>query len=191
MMHEHERHRGSIRSGPSGIPIVSASQKTSTNFKETPGLKREAPAGLSEVVSPKLPKTGSTATCIREAISQATKSSPRPFTPSQANTTMVGDKRKTSPNSASAKKRVLSGITVHDAAKVVTDKDLFFFEKVKRILPDPVYANFLKCLTLFNDEIVSKTEVINLVSPMIGKSPDLFHELHRILGRVKNKKFSS
>ena len=74
------------------------------------------------------------------------------------------------------------GITVHDAAKVVTDKDLFFFEKVKRILPEAVYANFLKSLTLFNNEIVSKTEVINLVSPMIGKSPDLFHELHRILG---------
>ena len=107
MMHEHERHRGALRSGPTGMPITSPAQNTSTPLKETPGVKREAPSTVTEAISPKLTKTGNG---IREAISQATKGSPRPYTPSQSAPTVAGEKRKTSPNGPSTKKRVLSGI---------------------------------------------------------------------------------
>ena len=97
---------------------------------------------------------------------------------------LAGDKRKhTSPSSTTGKKRVLSGVTLHDAAKYVSEKDLIFFERVKKTLKsDAVYHNFLRCLALYNNEIVSRNELANLVSPFIGKSPELLQDLHKILG---------
>ena len=100
---------------------------------------------------------------------------------------LIGDKRKnTSPSSStgSSKKRALAGITVHDAAKYATARDLEFFDKIKRHYRnnEVVYQNFLKCLNLYNQEIINRKELLEIVTPFIGKSPELLHELHRILG---------
>ena len=101
--------------------------------------------------------------------------------------TLVGDKRKnTSPSSTggSSKKRALASITVHDAVKYATARDLEFFEKMKRHYKhnELVYHNFLKCLNLYNQEIINRKELLEIVTPFVGKSPELLHELHRILG---------
>ena len=100
---------------------------------------------------------------------------------------LIGDKRKnTSPSSSSgsSKKRALAGITVHDAAKYATARDLEFFERVKRHYKhnEIVFQNFLKCLNLYNQEIINRKELLEIVTPFIGKQPELLHELHRILG---------
>jgi len=52
----------------------------------------------------------------------------------------------------------------------------------KTLKSDAVYHNFLRCLALYNNEIVSRNELANLVSPFIGKSPELLQDLHKILG---------
>lgn len=37
-----------------------------------------------------------------------------------------------------------------------------------------MYENFLRCLVLFNQEVVSRGELIQLVTPFLGKFPELF-----------------
>ncbi len=50
-----------------------------------------------------------------------------------------------------------------------------FFEKIKKALrTQQVYENFLKCLALFNQEIVSRSELIQLVEPFLGKFANLY-----------------
>lgn len=36
-----------------------------------------------------------------------------------------------------------------------------------------VYENFLRCITLYNHEVVSKNELVVLVTPFLGKFPEL------------------
>lgn len=35
-----------------------------------------------------------------------------------------------------------------------------------------VYENFLRCLTLFNEEIISKSELVQLITPFLGRFPE-------------------
>jgi paired amphipathic helix protein Sin3a len=37
-----------------------------------------------------------------------------------------------------------------------------------------VYDNFLKCLALFNQDIISRNELITLVEPFLGKFANLY-----------------
>ncbi len=53
--------------------------------------------------------------------------------------------------------------------------EITFFEKLKKSLrTQQVYENFLKCLSLFNREIVTRCELIALVEPFLSKFPNLF-----------------
>lgn len=36
------------------------------------------------------------------------------------------------------------------------------------------YDNFLRCLILFNQEVISRTELVQLTTPFLNKHPDLF-----------------
>lgn len=50
-----------------------------------------------------------------------------------------------------------------------------FFSKVKVALrTSACYENFLKCLVLFNQELINKTELIGLVDPFLAKFPNLY-----------------
>jgi paired amphipathic helix protein Sin3a len=65
-------------------------------------------------------------------------------------------------------------VTMAEASKYGTLHDFAFFDKVRKALRSPdVYDNFLRCLTLFNQEIISKSELLNLVTPFLSKFPDL------------------
>ena len=100
-----------------------------------------------------------------------------------------GEKRKnTSPSTSGTKKR-LTGVSLHDASKYATAKDLEFFEKLKKTFKnDVVYQNFLKCLSIYNSEIINRKELIEIVSPFIGKYPELLQELIKILGVEQHEK---
>lgn len=77
-------------------------------------------------------------------------------------------------------------VTFAEAAKAGTLQDYAFFDKVREALKTPdVYDNFLRCLTLFNQEIVSKSELMTLVTPFLSKEPDLLKKFQEFL------KFSS
>ncbi|KAG0410274.1 hypothetical protein HPB47_012608, partial [Ixodes persulcatus] len=45
-----------------------------------------------------------------------------------------------------------------------------------------VYENFLRCLILYNQEIVSRSELVHLVTPFLGKFPELFKWFKDFIG---------
>lgn len=48
-----------------------------------------------------------------------------------------------------------------------------------------VYENFLRCLVIFNQEIVSKSELVLLVRPFLEKFPELFRWFKDLLGHTE------
>jgi paired amphipathic helix protein Sin3a len=77
-------------------------------------------------------------------------------------------------------------VSYPEAARHGTLQDYAFFDKVRESLRSPdVYDNFLRCLTLYNQEIVSKNELMTLITPFLSKEPELLKKFHEFL------KFSS
>ncbi|XP_071557175.1 paired amphipathic helix protein Sin3a isoform X1 [Temnothorax nylanderi] len=78
-------------------------------------------------------------------------------------------------------------ITIAEAGKYGTLNDYAFFDKVRKALrSQDVYENFLRCLVLFNQEIVSKSELIQLVTPFLGRFPELLHWFKDFLGYLSD-----
>lgn len=87
------------------------------------------------------------------------------------------------PLPAKRHKPICRDITLADASKYGSLSDFAFFDKVRKALRNPeVYDNFLRCLTLFNQEIISKSELIGLVSPFLSKFPELHRWFQEFLG---------
>lgn len=53
----------------------------------------------------------------------------------------------------------------------------------KAVRSQEVYNNFLRCLTLFNQEVISKTELVQLATPFLGKFPELMRWFRDFLGQ--------
>lgn len=52
---------------------------------------------------------------------------------------------------------------------VACDGDRTLFLQVRKALRSPeAYDNFLRCLHLFNQEVISQTELVQLVIPFLG-----------------------
>lgn len=45
------------------------------------------------------------------------------------------------------------------------------------------YSNFLRCLVLFNQEIISKSELLQIVTPFLGKFPELLKWFREFMGQ--------
>jgi histone deacetylase complex regulatory component SIN3 len=64
----------------------------------------------------------------------------------------------------------------------IAAEELQFFHHVKSRLNNPaLYAEFLKCLQLFCDDIFTRSELVLLVRDLLGRYPDLFDEFKAIL----------
>lgn len=73
-------------------------------------------------------------------------------------------------------------VSFADAARAGTLQDYAFFDKVRESLRTPdVYDNFLRCLTLYNQEIVSKSELVTLVTPFLSREPELLKRFQEFL----------
>ncbi|SPP74224.1 uncharacterized protein LOC117588541 isoform X1 [Drosophila guanche] len=87
------------------------------------------------------------------------------------------------PPPAKRSKPFCRDVSFSEASSKCTIADAAFFDKVRKALRSPeVYENFLRCLTLFNQEIVSKAELLGLVSPFLMKFPDLLRWFTDFLG---------
>ncbi|XP_078052831.1 SIN3 transcription regulator family member A isoform X4 [Augochlora pura] len=76
-------------------------------------------------------------------------------------------------------------VTIAEAGKYGSLNDYAFFDKVRKALrSQEVYDNFLRCLVLFNQEIVSKTELVQLVTPFLGRFPELLRWFKDFLGHL-------
>jgi histone deacetylase complex regulatory component SIN3 len=60
--------------------------------------------------------------------------------------------------------------------------EIDFFDRVKKVLPGQVYAEFLKCLHLYSQEVLSPQELLQLVPNFLGKYPDLLKWFQKFLG---------
>jgi len=69
---------------------------------------------------------------------------------------------------------VLKDVSLAEAGKFGTLNEYAFFDKVRKALNSAeVYENFLRCLVLFNQEVVSRQELVQLVNPFLNKNPEL------------------
>ncbi|XP_030632333.1 SIN3 transcription regulator family member Aa [Chanos chanos] len=83
------------------------------------------------------------------------------------------------------KKRPLSmkDSSLAEAGKHGVGTESLFFEKVRKVLRNPeAYDNFLRCLIIFNQEVISRAELVQLVLPFLGKFPELFTWFKNFLG---------
>uniref|UniRef100_A0A182F4M4 Paired amphipathic helix protein Sin3a n=1 Tax=Anopheles albimanus TaxID=7167 RepID=A0A182F4M4_ANOAL len=95
----------------------------------------------------------------------------------------VGDGGVGGPPSAKRHKPICRDVSLSEASKYGTLNDYAFFDKVRKALRSPdVYENFLRCLTLFNQEIVSKSELQTLIAPFLSRYPDLLKWFQDFLG---------
>ncbi|XP_075988190.1 SIN3 transcription regulator family member A isoform X2 [Anticarsia gemmatalis] len=91
---------------------------------------------------------------------------------------------------AAKKSRVscMSGPTVRDvsyaeAAKLATVHDFNFFDRARKALRSQhVYDNFLRCLLLFTNEVISSSELLCVTSPFLCRHPELQKWLQDFLG---------
>lgn len=59
-------------------------------------------------------------------------------------------------------------------ARTHMQRELTFFEKVKaKLRSRDGYQDFLKCLNLYTQEVISKNELTSLVHDLIGRYSDL------------------
>uniref|UniRef100_A0A4W4GRZ9 Paired amphipathic helix protein Sin3a n=1 Tax=Electrophorus electricus TaxID=8005 RepID=A0A4W4GRZ9_ELEEL len=73
--------------------------------------------------------------------------------------------------------------TVAEASKHGVGTESLFFEKVRKALRSAeAYDNFLRCLVIFNQEVISRAELVQLVLPFLGKFPELFNWFKNFLG---------
>jgi histone deacetylase complex regulatory component SIN3 len=78
------------------------------------------------------------------------------------------------PPAKKPKMGVLKDVSLAEAGRYGALQEYAFFDKVRKALKNPeVYDNFLRCLVLFNQEIVSRVEVVQLVSPFLNKHQEL------------------
>lgn len=74
-------------------------------------------------------------------------------------------------------------VPMSEAAKYGSLNDFAFFDKVRKaVRSQDVYDSFLRCLLLYNHEIISRTDVVGLVAPFIGKFPELFRWFKEFVG---------
>ena len=69
----------------------------------------------------------------------------------------------------------LRDVSLAEAGKFGTLNEYAFFDKVRKALRSPeVYENFLRCLVLFNQEVISRSELVQLTSTFLNRYPELF-----------------
>ncbi|RWS11975.1 paired amphipathic helix protein Sin3a-like protein [Dinothrombium tinctorium] len=77
----------------------------------------------------------------------------------------------------------LRDVSLAEAGKYGSLNEFAFFDKVRKALRvQEVYDNFLRCLLLYNHEVVSRSELVLLVTPFLGKFPELLKWFKDFLG---------
>ena len=91
------------------------------------------------------------------------------------------------PPSKKPKMTCLRDVTLADAGKYASLNEYAFFDKVRKVLKSAeVYDNFLRILVLYNNEILSRSELLNLASGFLGKHPELLRWFKDFIGLKNN-----
>ncbi|XP_072937755.1 paired amphipathic helix protein Sin3a isoform X2 [Epargyreus clarus] len=77
----------------------------------------------------------------------------------------------------------LRDVSYAEAAKLATAHDYNFFDRARKALRSQhVYDNFLRCLLLFTNEIISSSELVCVTGPFLCRHPELQKWLHEFVG---------
>lgn len=69
----------------------------------------------------------------------------------------------------------LRDVSMAEVSKYAKLTDYAFFDKVRKAFNNQqLYDNFLRCMILFNHEVISRLELLQLVNPYLSRFPDLF-----------------
>lgn len=78
---------------------------------------------------------------------------------------------------------VLRDVSLAEAGKYGTLNEYAFFDKVRKALKSKeAYDDFLRVLVLFNQEVISRTELVQLAVPFLSRYPELFKWFKDFLG---------
>lgn len=103
-----------------------------------------------------------------------------PFSPMANNNVL---RERDGPSPPKRHKPICRDVTLAEAAKFGQLSDYAFFDNVRKALKSSeVYDNFLRCLTLFNQELISRVELVCLITPFLNKFPDLHRWFQDFLG---------
>ncbi|CAL5370003.1 unnamed protein product [Camellia sinensis] len=82
---------------------------------------------------------------------------------------------------------VVASFDDKDALRSMYKQEFIFCEKVKeRLCSSDNYQAFLKCLHIYSTEIITRSELQNLVGDLLGKFPDLMEGFNEFLERCEN-----
>jgi paired amphipathic helix protein Sin3a len=73
-----------------------------------------------------------------------------------------------------------------DSLKSVYAQEIHFCEKVKEKLEHEAYQEFLKCLHIYSQEIITRSELKNLVNDILQQYPDLMDGFNEFLEHCEN-----
>ncbi|GIY36696.1 hypothetical protein CEXT_216131 [Caerostris extrusa] len=77
----------------------------------------------------------------------------------------------------------LKDVTLTEAGKFGSLNDYAFFDKVRKALRNAeTYEHFIRCLIIYNQEIISRTDLVLLVTPFLQKYGDLFKWFKDFIG---------
>uniref|UniRef100_A0A8C1ZUU4 Paired amphipathic helix protein Sin3a n=1 Tax=Cyprinus carpio TaxID=7962 RepID=A0A8C1ZUU4_CYPCA len=100
----------------------------------------------------------------------------------------LNNKQRPNQNSCQIRKHSTTAVTppvklkLAESAKHGGTESLFFDKVRKALRSAEAYDNFLRCLIIFNEEIISRAELVQLVVPFLGKFPELFTWFKNFLG---------
>ncbi|EGD81011.1 hypothetical protein PTSG_10955 [Salpingoeca rosetta] len=87
------------------------------------------------------------------------------------------------PTKRAKEERRLTGVENRPLSSYVLTDELQFFDNVKRLLqPRPLYDDFLRCLNLYNNNIISREELVTVASNFLDKYPSLLRWFRRFVG---------
>ena len=136
--------------------MVSSKGLANDHVSTTAATKRQTNKQQNQTNSPLVPK-------IEPRAPAGTESLKRP--PTQG---------RMQPPAKKPKMGVLKDVSLAEAGRYGSLNEYAFFDKVRKALKNTeVYENFLRCLVLYNQEIVSRTELVQLISPFLSKHPEL------------------
>ncbi|XP_061381301.1 paired amphipathic helix protein Sin3b isoform X2 [Danaus plexippus] len=99
--------------------------------------------------------------------------------PSFTSTTQI------SSGAPAAKRARVRDLSVSEAGKMAAASDYSFFDRARKALRSQhVYDNFLRCLLLFTNEIISSSELLCVTAPFLCRHPELQKWLQDFVGPV-------
>uniref|UniRef100_H2YZP4 Paired amphipathic helix protein Sin3a n=1 Tax=Ciona savignyi TaxID=51511 RepID=H2YZP4_CIOSA len=77
----------------------------------------------------------------------------------------------------------LKDVGLAEASKHGTLSEFAYFDKVRRALRSTdAYENFVRCLLLYNNEVIGRAETVQLIQPFLIKFPELFKWFKEFMG---------